>query len=465
MTQPPRPPLARILALRTTLASVAVALMLVVFFASRYLLFPEDLARKTLEDEAAAIAAALGAGETPELWGPFVDYPHAYGYRVFSKHLPHGKQQISAANAALLPPLETTDGTTDDAIMRLEERFGPLHAAGGGAPASGWVQTARESVRGRGYWVQIAMVGDPAWLERDALGDELLAHVVVPLAFVIPALTGAMLLSTRQALRPLTRVAAQARLLGAAATRGAKLTPLSDSRLPRELADVVGALNAMLGEMDRTLTQQRQFASDAAHELRTPLAVLRLQLAALPAGPAVARIDEQVTALGRLIGQLLRFAQAEDVMARERRPIDIAATVRGTCEELAPLALAQGRTLAFVAPPGKVVLPSHPELLGIAVRNLVENALRASPVGGTVTIRVDTDGTVLVEDQGPGVPDSQKTAIFERLWRGDRAREDGAGIGLALVRKIARLHDGDVAVEDQPGGGARFILWLRAPAA
>jgi signal transduction histidine kinase len=454
--------LSRILAVRMTMAAIAVSFALLVFFAAQYLLFPEDLARKTLEAEATAIARAVARGENPALWRQYAAYPRAYAYRVMVKHQPPGQRVLSTANAELLPPLPPPAAPDDDPVLRLEERFGPLQQPHGGSPARGWMQTSRESVGGHGYWVELAMIGDPAWIERAALGDEMVTHVVVPVSFLIPALTLAILFTTRQALRPLTRLAEQARVIGAVAGRGATIPPLSAARLPREVADVVGALNAMLGQMDRALARQRQFAADAAHELRTPLAVLRLQLAALPPGPATWRMDEEFATLAHLISQLLRFAQAEDVMAREVRPVDVVASVRETCEDMAPLALARGMELEFVAPPNPVVLPSHPELLGVAVRNLVENALRASPPGGTVTIQVTADGAVSVADQGPGVPDAQKGAIFERLWRADRQRTDGAGIGLALVQRIARLHGGDVTVEDRPGGGARFVVHLRA---
>ena len=463
MTAPPRPALSRILAVRMTLAALAVSLALLLFFAARYLLFPEDLARKTLETESTAIAAAVAGGQNPALWTQYLAYPRAYAYRVSVKDRPAGQRVLSAANTDLLPPLPSAAGPADDPMLRLEERFGPLQQPHGGSPARGWMQTSRESVGGRGYWVELAMIGDPAWVEWPALGDEMVSHVLVPVSFLIPALTVAILLTTRQALRPLTRLAEQARVIGAVAGRGATIPPLSAARLPQEVADVVGALNAMLAQMDRALARQRQFAADAAHELRTPLAVLRLQLAALPPGPAARRMDEEFAALAHLISQLLRFAQAEDVMARDVRPVEVVASVRETCEDMAPLALARGKELEFVAPPAPVVLPSHPELLAVAVRNLVENALRASPPGGTVTIQVTADGSVAVEDRGPGVPDAQKGAIFERLWRADRQRTDGAGIGLALVQRIAHLHGGDVTVEDRPGGGARFIMYLHAP--
>jgi signal transduction histidine kinase len=164
--------------------------------------------------------------------------------------------------------------------------------------------------------------------------------------------------------------------------------------------------------------------------------------------------------LAKLVNQLLRFAQAEDVMARERHMVDVGDVARTVCEDLAGMAASRRVALEFdVLSSNPVKLLGHSALVDIAIRNLLDNAIRHSPQGGTVSVTVDTGGNVLVEDEGRGVPDEQKQLIFERFYRADRQRI-GTGIGLALVRRIARLHGGDAIVEDRPGGGARFILRL-----
>jgi signal transduction histidine kinase len=114
-------------------------------------------------------------------------------------------------------------------------------------------------------------------------------------------------------------------------------------------------------------------------------------------------------------------------------------------------------SLAFDDAPHPVQLLGHAALIDIAIRNLLDNAIRHSPSGATVTVAINRDGTVSVEDEGSGVPDAQKQLIFRRFYRADRQRS-GTGIGLALARRIARLHGGDAWVEDRPDGGARFVL-------
>ena len=458
MTRRQTPTLVRRLALRMALVAAASVVALFGFFMARYLNSREELSQHTLEAAAAAIGTAIADGDDPTRWPLYRNHPDAYAFRVFDTTLAPGRQLLIEANAALLPPLSPAGPAGGDPVRRLRERFEALPLVSGQRTSTRWMLTDWQSIQARGIWVQVAMIGDPAWTMRAALEQEIVDHVLLPAGVLVPTMTLAMLLVIRRALRPLTRIAETTRTLSAAAARGTRLAPLPEDGLTRELRALVRVVNALLGTLDATLTRERAFAADAAHELRTPLAVLRLQVAELPKGPVSERLDEELTALAHLVSQLLRFAQADEAMAGERRAFDVAAVARLTCEDMAPAALAGQHELEFVAPEQPVVLPGNPALLAVALRNLVENALRASPRGSTVSVSVTPDG-LTVEDSGPGVLDANKAKIFERLWQADR-RRDGAGIGLALVRRIAQLHDGAVWVEDRPGGGARFVLRL-----
>jgi signal transduction histidine kinase len=308
------------------------------------------------------------------------------------------------------------------------------------------------------------MVGDPAWLWGSVIETELIDHVVVPVGVLVPLMTLAAFVTVRQTLRPLSRVASQADALGRAVRAGRPLEPLSIQGLPREIVDVVVAINAMLDRLETSFLRQKQFTADVAHELRTPLAVLRLQVSDLPRTAPAEQIIAELDALGALVNLLLRLAQAEDAMLAAQRPVDLRAVSRKVCEELAPLAVQRGQTLEFDAPQQKVVISGQADLVDIAVRNVVDNALKASPQDSTVAVTVTRDGTVAVEDQGPGIPDRQKEAIFTRFWRADPRPNGGVGIGLALVKRIVELHGGSVCVEDRSGGGARFRLSFRSEA-
>ena len=364
---------------------------------------------------------------------------------------------------ALLPPLAAAEGDAGDAGVT--EGFGQLKDPDGQGDTDRWQITDHVDAGDHSYWIQVVMVGDPDWRWRHVIGEEMRDHVMVPVLFLIPALTGAMLLTTSIALRPLGRIAIQADALGRAVATGGTLMPLPEADLPVEIGNLVAAINAMLRNLQRSFQSQKQFASDVAHELRTPLAILQLEVLRLPASPGREAITQDLTTLGSLVNQLLRFAQAEDVMARERSWVDVTAVVQRVCEDLAGGAIGRGVSFEFDAPDTPVIVLGHAGLIDIAVRNVLDNAIRFSPENTTVSIGVHAGGTVIVDDRGPGVPKEQKERIFDRFWRADPSRTEGAGIGLALVSRVTRLHGGDARVEDRPGGGARFVVSFAPPGA
>jgi signal transduction histidine kinase len=293
-------------------------------------------------------------------------------------------------------------------------------------------------------------VDDPAWLSRSVIATELIDHVVVPIGVIVPLMTLAAFFIVRQTLRPLSRVASQAEALGRAVRAGRPLHPLSIQGLPREIVDVVVAINAMLERLQTSFLSQKQFTADVAHELRTPLAVLRLQVSDLPTTAAAEQIIAELDALGALVNQLLRLAQAEDAMVAAQKPVDLGAVSRKVCEELAALAVQRRQTIEFDAPQQKVMISGQADLVDIALRNVVDNALKASPRDSNV-------GASPSKIRGPEFPIGIKRRSSPGFG-GPIPRSGGVGIGLALVKRIVELHSGSVWVEDRSGGGARFVL-------
>ncbi len=450
--------LSRALAIQMSLVAVAVSLALVLFFGAQYLLNTEELRRLTLEQMVQDIIVSMQHGKDPAAARIYRDFPQSYGFRVFDHRQAWQRKVISEANPGLLSAAEAAPETPQ--MSGSNQDFVTGFAAMSLADRTGWVLTDRGELGDRVYWVQAAMVSDPAWLWIDVMAHEMLDHVVLPVLFIVPALTLAAYLTTRRALRPLTRVASQASTLGKSVVSGMPFAPLSSERLPTEFRNVVDAINATLAKLERSLTLQKQFTSDVAHELRTPLAVLVLEASQLPPSPAGDRFKRELTDLADLINHLLRFAQAEDAMSRDRQPVDLAEAARKVCEDLARIALERRKRIEFDAPESGVPVLGHLALIDAAIRNIVDNAIKASPPDSTISVTVDPERGVIVDDRGPGVAEPHKKLIFNRLWRAERRQSTGMGIGLALVRRIALMHGGDVQVEDRPGGGARFVLSL-----
>lgn len=458
--------LSRLLAIRMISVALGVSAALVVATAAYYLLDKPELRRLTLEMQVRHIVEAISRGEDPATWPLYKDYSKSYAFRVFDHRQAWQRKVIAEANATLLASVEAGSGTASvgkdfsSGVTSIAGR----DVTGDGDPDNIWLMTGRGEVGNHVYWVQAAMVDDPAWQFIDVLGRELLDHVGVPILFIVPALMLGVYLATRRALSPLARVAGQASELGAAVASGRSFAPLSDRGLPLEFDGVVASINTMLAKLDRSVTLQKDFTSDVAHQLRTPLAVLLLEVSALPEGDARDQVKQELNELACLVNELLGFAQAEDAMVRQQDPIDLTATARKVCEDLAGAAFGTQKQIEFDAPEAEVIVSGHPVLLDAAIRNVVDNAVKLSPEHSTISVCVDADRKIIVEDRGPGVPDAHKEAIFERFWRAENSKEPGNGIGLALVRRIALLHGGDVRVEDRPGGGARFVVTL-GPAA
>jgi signal transduction histidine kinase len=277
-------------------------------------------------------------------------------------------------------------------------------------------------------------------------------------AFVV-ILVGSLLViavGIRRDLKPLLRIAAAAERIGPSdiASR------LDESDVPVEILPLVRAVNGALGRLDAAFASQRQFTADAAHELRTPIAVLRARVDALPENSTSRALRKDLDRLGRLAEQLLTVSVLDSRAFDLDADVDVGAVTRGVVAELAPLAVARERNLAFEGPDRPVYVSGNVSALEEGVRNLIENALRHTPYGEVVDVAVRDNGTIEVMDRGPGVPLHHREMIFRRFWRGAAAGHQGAGLGLPIVRHIAEAHGGSVHVASREEGGAVFRIEL-----
>jgi two-component system OmpR family sensor kinase len=292
---------------------------------------------------------------------------------------------------------------------------------------------------------------------RDGLARELSLRMLLPELVFLPILAGLVAWVLKRSLAPLDETSTRVRERDAA-----RLDPLPSAGVPVELLPLVSQINALLARLSATLEGQRRFVADAAHELRSPVAALALQVqlaeraqtdAARAA--ALAELRRGISRAGRLVQQLLDLARLEPGVAPEApAAVDLAQLVREVIGTFAARADSQGVDLGADAPPGAVVCGSAPELRSL-VANLVDNALRYAPPQSAVTVSLrECEGALAlaVEDAGPGIPADQRERVLQRFQRVEGDVTAGSGLGLPIAKAIVERHRGQlVLAEARPG--------------
>jgi len=267
-----------------------------------------------------------------------------------------------------------------------------------------------------------------------------------------------VLLALRLGLRPLRRISEQAAGIGPSTI--SQRLPLHAT--PREIAPLVIAFNATLDRLEAGLRAQREFSANAAHELRTPLATLRAQVETVLAPEERQGAIEEFERLGRLIAQLLALAEADNGGDVHRIPFDLVALARGITGEMAGGIVSGGREIAFETVDERLECQGAPGLVEVAIRNLLENAVRHTPVGTEITVSIDRAGRLQVRDDGPGIPEAFRARLFERFSKAD-AHGFGAGLGLSIVRRVMLLHGGNTRLAPAPAGACFVLDFSAAP--
>jgi signal transduction histidine kinase len=282
---------------------------------------------------------------------------------------------------------------------------------------------------------------------------ELLEHVAAPLAPLTLMLLLAALFQVRRLTAPLRTAAQEADSLDPDQL-GARLTVPATSL---EVQRLVQAFNRTLDRVEASIRLVRDFNANAAHELRTPLAVMSLAIRELPPSELRDTLGRETDVLSRSVSQMLDLAQVDAMPSRQTGRVDLREIAREQVSQLVRLAWARDRDLKLQASQ-TVTVDGHAEAIGRALRNLIENGLRHTPAETAVEVRVGPGLQVQVRDHGPGVPEDQRTRLFDRFWRGDRSQNDGAGLGLSIVQAIMQAHGGEVRVYNAEDGGAVFVL-------
>ena len=409
-------------------------------------------------------ARALARQVRPTASGLFVDLPRSAqdilaadpeDRVMYAVSAPPGQLLLGEARLAALPVTAASAPQFQDAALPERVRVVTLEQRLGGQPEERMrVQVARSSA------------------SREQLARRMLLDTALPLSLLIALMSAIVWAGIRAGLAPLAEL--QARVRAQTAAQGAgRLQPISLQAAPREVHALAGAVNELVAQGQASLELQKRFISDAAHQLRTPLAGLKgqtelaLQAAREPELQArLRRVHESALRSVRLVSQLLALARAEpeSTSAQGLEPVDLGELMQGLVAEWVPRALAAGADLGLDEVPGVAPL----RVLGVglllreAVANLIDNALRYAGPEATITVRLRGLGEqvlVEVEDDGPGIPPALRPRVFERFVRG-AASGEGCGLGLAIVREIVQRHGGQVALDEDTTVGCRLRVML-----
>ncbi|WP_370263167.1 sensor histidine kinase N-terminal domain-containing protein [Limnobacter sp.] len=323
-----------------------------------------------------------------------------------------------------------------------------------------------EDFRAGHLWIELPEAGDDRFMliqiaetlgKRESLANEIIKGVILPQFVILPLAVLLVWFGLSRGIAPLNT------LLDVIRNRKPDdLSALHTKDTPEELLPVISALNDQLQRLEHTIDAQKRFVADAAHQLKTPLAGLRMQVELLsdetdPAARArsLRRLKLGTERSTRLVNQLLALARTEAPSVLQFEQLDITHIARAVTRDFVPDAMNKHIDLGVEVPDHPVFVNGQTLMLTEMLKNLVENALRYTPEGGCVTVRVDDspqrEAIVLeVEDDGPGIPAGERNLVFDRFYRVLGTSEDGSGLGLAIVQETADRHNAHVSIHNNP---------------
>ena len=297
---------------------------------------------------------------------------------------------------------------------------------------------------------------------RNDLISKIFSDLLILFIILVPALSLTMWFTINRGLSPLHKLAAQINYRGAE-----KLDSISELNLPSEIKTISAALNQLLGRLKSALTQEKRITSDAAHELRTPLAAVKLHAelaqSATHKDDSKKSIDQVLRGIDRtahLVDQLLALArlEPEDFLAA-LKPQDLSQLIIEESALLTPLAEQKHINLSFCDSP-KMIVNADETAMRLLIRNLVSNAISYTQPKGCVKISLYEQSSrtyISVEDNGPGIPESEQDRIFERFYRIENHETPGCGIGLSIVRRVVELHKASIKLETPQSGKGLIV--------
>ncbi|MBV8650935.1 MAG: sensor histidine kinase, partial [Alphaproteobacteria bacterium] len=390
----------------------------------------DDLHHRALAEQADQIAQYVTSRPDGQLQ---LDFPPSMR-ELYSDS--YGRYEFAVLDAAGHPIVSSLDHNAPVAA-RVKPQPQPVFFERKRGESTVWGGSFPKSLGERKFWIQVSE--DIA--HRDVLIDDIVADFFTRVGWItIPILVLLLIIDIFifwRALRPVTAASSMAEEISPARPN----VRLPTEKMPREIVPLVKAVNLALDRLEEGFRVQREFTADAAHELRTPLAILRTQVDMLQDEEIARSLRADIAGMSRIVNQLLDIAELETFVIDPGDRADLRAVCTDVAAFMAPLALRQDKQIAVTGEKGEVWVNGNAETLFQALRNLVENAIAHTPEGTTVVINVEPDGGIDVMDEGPGVPEEARQQIFQRFWRADR-RRSGGGLGLAIVARIVEAHHG-----------------------
>ena len=325
--------------------------------------------------------------------------------------------------------------------LRVPDHGEWFHIAGGAALAVG----------GHLVWIEVATIGDPGWQRIWVLARELVKDVWIPILPIMLLALPVAFLTVRQLLQPLKVAASQAQSVDASVAS----FQIEHRDVPQEVASFVSAINRLLGKYHELLLTQQRLILHASHELRTPLALMLLELGRVP-GPAARRLEHDVTGMADMLNRTLQLGRIEAMKTPCKEEVNLVQTAEAAIWKLQPLIEQRHCTIELAVRDARGF---RGDLTSIreAIRNLIENAIKHTPVGTRILVTCGPGLLFRVEDSGGGLPISPPDQLFEPFRKG-ASTGDGVGLGLAIVKKTVELHRGRVEARTSDLGGACFEI-------
>ncbi len=352
-----------------------------------------------------------------------------------------------------------------DAGQKLFSSGGPSDGAEFPLTGGGLFRLSHKSQDLYGFVIPRVEHGKRAWIavfqntqNPDVIFDDIISYYLARIGWLTIAILALVLLADiiaiRRAVAPVIAASKIATLID---PKRMELR-LPAANMPQEIEPLVVAMNHALDRLEEGIKLQRDFTADAAHELRTPLAILRARLDTLPASQAVADAKGDVDAMANAVAELLEMADLESANVLLADAVDLRELTANMVTVMAPIAIAHGKELAFDACDRAVFVTANEAMLQRAIRNLIDNAIKYTTKGTTVEVQLDKEGILKFMDRGPGIPASERHLVFQRFWRARRDNVEGVGLGLPIVARIAQLNGFLIKIADRDGGGTCISL-------